>query len=226
MNRNSLVFAELTLAICVAWASLADACPGAQTYFFSGRGDVFLQQSAISTASCDADAVLNGDFTTSTGVSCLAGCPTTATATGSITQVLKTGACGIPNSAHGGFDGISCDQIVSITIKADCTFEKPYSPSGTPTRTLNNITFRTSVPTPVLSDPFPATPAKVCGVFVGSTLDIVAYMSADEKAFDAVATHGAACSTATVPCPAASRVEQFTRAMDIEGHSVLNSTAP
>jgi hypothetical protein len=132
----------------------------------------------------------------------------------------------IPNSAHGGFDGFSCDQIANVTIKADCSFETPFTPSGTPTRILNNITIRSSVPTPVLSDPFPRTPSQVCGSHVGSTLDAVGYLSADEKAFDAVATHAAGCATATFPCPVSSRVEQFTPAMDIQGHSVLNSVAP
>jgi hypothetical protein len=54
----------------------------------------------------------------------------------------------------------------------------------------------------------------------------VAYISADEKAFDAVATHSAGCRSATFPCPASSRIEQFTPAIDIRGHSVLNSVAP
>src|SRR6516165_8400123 len=73
-------------------------------------------------------------------------------------------------------------------------FEPPLSPPGTPTRILNNNTIRSSVPTPVLSDPFPGTPAAVCALFVGSTLDSVGYISADEKAFDAVSTHSAGCS--------------------------------
>jgi hypothetical protein len=226
MRRNSAIIAELALATFVAlpsWASAA--CPGAQIYFFSGHGDIILQQTSTSPP-CDADVVLNGDLTTSKGVSCLSGCPTSTTATASITEVIKTGACGIPNSAHGGYDGISCDQIASVTIKADCSFEPPLSPSGTPTRTLNDNTIRSSVPTPVLSDPFPGTPAAVCASFVGSTFDSVGYISADEKAFDAVATHNAGCSTATFPCPKASRVEQFTPALDIQGHSVLNSVAP
>jgi hypothetical protein len=37
---------------------------------------------------------------------------------------------------------------------------------------------------------------------------------------------GAGCSAAVFPCPASSRVEQFTPAIDIRGHSVLNSVAP
>jgi hypothetical protein len=226
MKGNSSIIAELVLAACVALPSwVGAACPGAQTYFFSGHGDIILQKTPTSTP-CDVDVVLNGDLSTSNGVSCLPGCPTTATATASITEVIKTGACGIPNSTHGGYDGISCDQIASVTIKADCRFEPPLSPSGTPTRTLNNNTIRSSVPTPVLSDPFPGTPSAVCASYVGSTLDTVGYISADEKAFDAVATHGAGCSTATFPCPTASRVEQFTPAIDIRGHSVLNSVAP
>src|SRR5215471_6879238 len=226
MRRNSSIIAELALAIFVALSSRAGAaCPGAQTYFFSGHGDIILQLTHTSSP-CDADVVLNGDLTTSNGVSCLPGCPTMATATASITQVIKTGACGIPNSAHGGYDGISCDQIASVTIKADCHFEPPLSPSGTPTRTLNNNTIRSSVPTPVLSDPFPGTPAAVCASFVGSTFDSIGYISADEKAFDAVSTHSAGCSTAAFPCPTTSRVEQFTPAIDIQGHSVLNSVAP
>jgi hypothetical protein len=224
VNRNRILLAEFVLALLVAWPSMArPACPGPQTYFFSGRGDVVLRLSATSAALCDAGAVYNGDYTTSNGVSCLPGCPTTATATGSVTEVIKSGTCNNPNATY---DGISCDEIVSITIKADCTFEKPFSPSENPTRTLNNITVRSSKPTPVLSDPFKATPADVCTSFVGSTLDTVSYMSVNEEAFDAVATHGAGCRTATAPCPTTSRVEQFTPALDFEGHSVLNSTAP
>lgn len=159
MKGNSSIIAELALAACVAFVALPSwvgaACPGAQTYFFSGHGDTILQRTPTSSP-CDADIVLNGDLRTSNGVSCLPGCPTTATATASITEVIKTGACGFPNSTHGGFDGISCDQIVSVTIRADCRFEPPLSPSGTPTRTLNNNTIKSSVPTAVLSDPFRA----------------------------------------------------------------------
>jgi hypothetical protein len=226
MESNSSFIATSVLALCIALPSWAGAaCPGAQTYFFSGHGDIMLQVTATS-APCDADVVLNGDMTTSNGVSCLPGCPTTATATASVTEVIKTGACGIPNSAHGGYDGISCDQIASVTIKADCSFEPPLSPSGTPTRTRNNNTIRSSVPTAVISDPFPGTPAAVCSSFVGSTLDSVAYISANEEAFDSVATHGAGCSTHSFPCPTASRVEEFTPAIDVQGHSVLNSVAP
>ena len=229
MKENSSIIAELALAACVAFVALPSwvgaACPGAQTYFFSGHGDTILQRTPTSSP-CDADIVLNGDLRTSNGVSCLPGCATTATATASITEVIKTGACGFPNSTHGGFDGISCDQIVSVTIRADCRFEPPLSPSGTPTRTLNNNMIGSSVPTAVLSDPFLGTPPSVCASYVGSTLDTVGYISADEKAFDAVATHGAGCSAAVFPCPASSRVEQFTPAIDIRGHSVLNSVAP
>jgi hypothetical protein len=172
--------------------------------------------------------VLNGDLTTSNGVSCLAGCPQTATATVSLTRVIKTGACNIPKGTQGGEDGIACDQIATMTIKADCEFESPLQPSNTPTRTLNNITIKTSVPTPVQSDPFPPTPASVCTSYIGSTLDTVAYISANQKAFDMVTTHGAGCSSPTYPCPAPSsnRVEQFTPAIDILGNSVLDSTAP
>ena len=226
MRVKSSFIAQLALAACLALPSwVSAACPGAQTYFFSGHGDVILQSAA--GAPCDADLVLNGDMTTSAGVSCLPGCPTTATATLSITQVVKTGACGIPIGTQGGEDGISCDQIASMTIQADCRFEPPLLPSGTPTRTLNNLTIKTSVPTRVLSDPFPPTPAKVCSSYVGSTLDTVSYFSADQKAFDAIGTHGAGCSVATSPCPTtARRVEQFTPAIDISGHSVLNSVAP
>jgi hypothetical protein len=226
MSRNSSIVMTLALAVCIGSSSwVSAACPGAQTYFFSGHGDLVLQQTP-SSALCDADVVLNGDMRTSNGVSCLPGCPTSAIATASITEVIKTGICGIPNSTHGGYDGISCDQIASVTITADCRFEPPLSASGTPTRTLNNTTIRSSVPTPVLSDPFRGTPAAVCKSFVGSTLDSVSYISADEKAFDSVSTHGAGCSTATFPCPASSRVEQFTPAIDVRGHSVLNSVAP
>jgi hypothetical protein len=224
MRRNSSIIAELVLAAFIALPSWA-ACPGPQTYFFSGHGDVILEQLSPSSP-CDADIVLNGDLKTSNGVSCQPGCPTSATATASITEVIKTGACGIPNSAHGGYDGISCDQIASVTIQADCQFERPLSPSRTPTRTLNSNTIRSSVPTPVLGDPFPGTPAAVCASFVGSTFDSVGYISADEKAFDAVSTHNAGCRTSTFPCPPASKVEQFTPAIDIQGHSVLNSVAP
>jgi hypothetical protein len=225
MKRNIAILGELAMAIWIGFPVwVGAACPGAQTYFFSGHGDLILPKAA--TSSCDADVVLNGDLTTSNGVSCLPGCPTTATATASITEVIKTGACGIPNSSQGGYDGISCDQIASVTIKADCQFESPLSPSKTPTRTLNNNTIKSSVPTPVLSDPFPGTPAAVCASFVGSTFDSVAYISADEEAYDAVATHGAGCSSATYPCPKGDRVEQFTPAIDIQGHSVLNSVAP
>ena len=226
MKANSSIIAELALAACLAFPSwVGAACPGAQTYFFSGHGDVIFQQTPTSPL-CDTDVALNGDMQTQTGVSCLPGCPATTTAIASITHVIKTGACGVPNSTHGGFDGISCDQIATVTITADCRFEPPLKPSGTPRRTLNNFTFQSSVPTPVISDPFPGTPAKVCASFVGGTLDTVAYFSEDEKAFDAVATHGAGCSTATVPCPTTSKVERFTPAIDIRGHSVLNSVAP
>jgi hypothetical protein len=162
-------------------------------------------------------------MTTKTGVSCLPGCPTTTIAVASITQVVKTGACGVSLSTQ---VGVSCDQKASITIAADCNFEPPLQPSGTPTRTLNNFTIRSSVPTPVISDPFPATPQFVCASYVGSTLDTVSYLSADEKAFDMVATHSAGCGSPIVPCPTSSRVEQFTPAIDIQGHSVLNSVAP
>jgi hypothetical protein len=166
-------------------------------------------------------------MTISAGVSCLPGCPTQATATLSITQVVKTAVCSIPLGTQGGEDGISCDQLATMTIQADCKFETALSPSGTPTRTLNNITINKSVPTAVISDPFPATPAKVCTSYVGSTLDSVSYISANQKAFDMVVTHEAGWSTPTSPCPpTAHRVEQFTPAIDITGHSVLNSVAP
>jgi hypothetical protein len=107
MRKNSSIIAELALAAFVALPSWAGAaCPGAQTYFFSGHGDIILQLTPTSSP-CDADVVLNGDLTTSNGVSCLSGCPSSTTATASITEVIKTGACGIPNSTHGGYDGIS-----------------------------------------------------------------------------------------------------------------------
>jgi hypothetical protein len=225
MKKKISLITQLALISCVALPSwVTAACPGAQTYFFSGHGDTILL--SPSGAPCDADLVLNGDMTTSSGVSCVPGCPTTATATLSITRVIKTGACGIPNSTQGGEDGISCDQIATMSIKADCQFEPPLTPSGTPTRTLNNITIRSSVPTPVLSDPFRPTPPAVCSAFVGSTLDTVSYISANQRAFDMVSTHGAGCSTGKVPCPTNSRVEEFTPAIDIQGHSVLNSVAP
>jgi hypothetical protein len=42
-----------------------------------------------------------------------------------------------------------------------------------------------------------------------------------------IATHGAGCSTSISPCPpTARRVEQFPPAIEISGHSVLNSVAP
>ena len=226
MKRNSFIIAQLVLAATYlalpSWVSAQPVCPGPQTYFFSGHGDVVLQQSTTSPP-CDADVALNGDMTTRTGVSCRPGCPIQTTAVASITEVIKTGACSVPISRQ---VGISCDQIASITIIADCRFEPPLQPSGTPTRTLNNFTIRSSVPTPVLSDPFPPTPPPVCASYVGSTLDTVSYISADEKAFDMIATHSAGCSTAVSPCPKSSRVEQFTPAIDIQGHSVLNSVAP
>jgi hypothetical protein len=225
MIAKSSLIAGLIVAASLAlplWANAA--CPAAQTYFFSGHGDVILPIST--TATCDADIVLNGDLTSSNGVSCVSGCPQTATATVSLTRVIKTGACNIPKGTQGGEDGIACDQIATMTIKADCQFESPLEPSGTPTRTLNNITIKTSVPTPVQSDPFPPTPARVCTSYIGSTLDTVAYISADQKAFDMVTTHGAGCSTAANPCSTSNRVEQFTPAIDIRGNSVLDSTAP
>lgn len=225
MKAKSSFIGLLVLAACVTLPSLVSAqqiCPGPQTYFFSGHGDVILQQSATGL-SCDANVALNGDMTTQTGVSCLPGCPHQTTGFASITEVIKTGACGIPLSRQ---VGISCDQIAGITIIADCRFEPPLKPSGTPTRTLNNFTIRSSVPTPVLSDPFPGTPPPVCASYIGSTLDTVSYISADEKAFDMVATHSAGCASPMPSCPKSLRVEQFTPAIDIRGHSVLNSVAP
>ena len=225
MKSKCSFIGELMLAACVALPSLVSAqpvCPGPQTYFFSGHGDVVLQQSTAALP-CDAGVALNGDMTTQTGVSCLPGCPTQTTAFASITEVIKTGACGVPISRQ---VGISCDQLASVTIIADCRFEPPLKPSGTPRRTLNNFTIRLSVPTPVLSDPFPPTPQSVCASYVGSTLDTVSYISADEKAFDMVATHSAGCASHIAPCPPSLRVKQFTPAIDIQGHGVLNSVAP
>jgi hypothetical protein len=223
MKANLSIVAELALAACVALPSWVEAaCPGPQTYFFSGHGDVILQNTQTRLP-CDADVALNGDLTTQTGVSCLPGCPGKTIAFASITEVIKTGACGVSLSTE---VGISCDQIASVTIAADCRFEPPLQASGTPTRTLNNFTIRSSVPTPVLSDPFPPTPQFVCTSYVGSTLDTVSYIAADEKAFDMVATHSAGCGSPIVPCPPSLRVEQFTPAIDIQGHSVLNGVAP
>jgi hypothetical protein len=223
MKANSSIIAELALVACIALPSWVNAaCPGPQTYFFSGHGDVILQN-ILTKAPCDADVALNGDMTTQTGVSCLPGCPAQTTARASITEVIKTGAFGIQLDRQ---VGISCDQIASVTIAADYRFEPPLQPLGTPTRTLNNFTIRSSVPTPVLSDSFPPTSQFVFTSYVGSTLDTVSYISADEKAFDMVATHSAGRGSPIVPCPSSLRVEQFTPAIDIQGHSVLNSVAP
>ena len=222
MKTRSPIVVVLTLVVWPALPSWVNAaCPAAQTYFFSGRGDVVLQQSANATP-CDGGIALNGDLTTTNGVSCTTGCPTTATATVSLTEVTKTGACGFPNSTHpGGFDGISCDQLATMTIQADCKFEPPLSPSGTPTRTLNNITITSSVPSPSAD-----TPASVCASYIGSTLETISYIAANQKAFDMVATHGTGCSEPVSPCPTQDIVVQFTPAIDIQGNTVLDSVAP
>ena len=55
MKPKIPIMAELVLTTCVALPSwVRAACPGPQTYFFSGHGDTILQ-SSTSSMPCDAD---------------------------------------------------------------------------------------------------------------------------------------------------------------------------
>jgi hypothetical protein len=220
MKRNSATVGQLVLAAAgLALPSWVSAAPptGAPSYFCSGHGDIILMTSA---GPCDADVAMSSDILSNIVVPTCTSHPVTVKAPATV--AIKSGACGIPLSTT---PGISCDFSSNLTVKPNCTFAPPF-PNGGPRRLDLNFTVTSVVPTPIIIPPGHTTPAAICQGFLGSNFDAVAYVSADQRAFDYTTTHSESCIPPAFPCPPANFKDAFTPVVDIQCHDVTNSVAP